>query len=192
MSFGHFGKVAPDFAFETGQKQAIEGVEGGFGEELALGMPFQGQLAEDRALDVLAGQLEFDLENRFFIAAVDRQDAVRRDVIDRFGVVEIIAEIESLSLGDVVGLGGDDLTGLPDDAARGVANLGKFADRLGQDVADPFEDFLRRVEFFLGVDELGGGAFEVDQGFVAAPNPNGERFQPLLAGLAGLGFFLGL
>ena len=93
-----------------------------------------------------AGDLELDLERPFLVAAVDRQDAMRRDVRDRLGVVEIIAVLQALAFGNL-GLGGDDLAGLPDDPADRVADRGHLADGLGEDVADPFEDLLGRVEF---------------------------------------------
>ena len=129
----------------------------GGAEELGLGVPFQRQLREGRRLQLGPGDLELDLERPFLVAPVDRQDAVGRDVGDRLGVVEVVAVLEPLALGDL-GLGRDDLAGLPDDAADRVADGGQLADRLGQDVADPFEDLLGGVELLLGVERTPAAA----------------------------------
>ncbi len=52
---GHLGQVAADLAFEAGQEQAVEGVEGGGGEEVAVRVVFQRELAEDRPLELVRG-----------------------------------------------------------------------------------------------------------------------------------------
>ena len=114
-----------------------------------------------------------------------------RDVGDRLGVGEVVAILQAPRLGDV-GLGRDDLAGLPDDPADGVADHGQLVDRLGQDVADAFEDLLGRLELLLGVDELPGGGLEVGQGVVVVPDPEREGFQALVAGVRRLGLLLGL
>ena len=169
VPLGHLGQVAADLALQAGQQQAVEGVEGRGPEEVGVGVAFQRQLPERRLLQVGPGDLELDLERAFLVAPVDRQDAVRRDVGDRLGVVEVVAVLQPLAFGDL-GLGRDDLARLPDDAADRVADGGQLADRLGQDVADPFEDLLGGLEALLGVEELGRGGVQVGQGLVAVPD----------------------
>ena len=107
----------------------------------AWGWPSSGKLSKTARLEVGPRDLELDLERPFLVAPVDRQHAVGRDVRDRLGIVEVVAIFEPLALGDL-GLGRDDLARLPDHPADGVADGGQLADRLGQDVADPFEDLL--------------------------------------------------
>ena len=70
----------------------------------ACGMAFQRELAEERGLELGPRDLELDLERPFLVAAVDRQHAVRRDVRERLGVVEVVAVFQALALGDL-GLG---------------------------------------------------------------------------------------
>ena len=150
---GGLGQVATDLALHAGQDQPIERVDGGGMEQVVLGMALQRELAEQRGLHVGPGDLELDLQRAFLVAAVDRQHAVGRDLRDRLGVFEVIAVFQALALGDLR-LAGDDLAGLPDDLADGVADHGHLADRLGEDVADPLQDLLDRVDALLGVDEF--------------------------------------
>ena len=82
---------------------------------------------------------------------------------DRLGVGEVVAVLQPLALGDL-GLGRHDPARLPDDAADRLADGGDLADRLGQDVADPFEDLLGGREVLLGGDHLGRGGVQIGQG----------------------------
>ncbi len=192
VAFGHLGEVAADFAIEAGQEQAIERVERGPGEEVGVRVPFERQLAQDGAFEVMPRHLELDLERAFLVAAIDRQDAMRRDVPHGLGILEIVAVFEALALGQTLALGRDHLARLPDGAADRLADDGELVDRLGEDVPHAFEDLLGRLQAVLGVDELGRGGVEVGEGLVAVPDPQGERFEPLFAGVAGLGLLLGL
>ena len=173
---GGLGEVATDLALHAGEDQPVEGVDGGGMEEVVLRMAFERELAEEHRLHVGPRDLELDLQRAFLVAAVDRQHAVRRDLRDRLGVVEIIAVLEALALGDLA-LAGDDLAGPPDDLADRVADGGHLADGLGEDVADALEDLLDGVDPLLGVDEFLGGGVDVGQGLVAGPDPQGQRLQ---------------
>ena len=62
---------------------------------------------------------------------------------DRLGVGEVVAIFQPLAVGNL-GLGRDDLARLPDDPSDGVADDRQLVDRLGEDVADAFEDLLGR------------------------------------------------
>ena len=118
---GALGQIAANLAFHAGKDQPVEGVDRGRAEELGVGMAFQRKLAEEHGLEVGPRDIEPDLERTFLVAAIDRQNAMRRDLSDRLGVVKIVAILEALALGDL-GLGGDDLAGLPDDLAHRVAD----------------------------------------------------------------------
>ena len=157
----------------------------------AWGWPSSGSWCERRRFQVGPRDVELDLERPFLVAPVDRQHAVRRDVRDRLGVVEVVAVFQPLPFGDL-GLAGDDLAGLPDDAADRVADRGHLADRLGEDVADAFEHLLDGLDPLLGVEELRRRGVQVGQGLVAVPDPQRQRLQPLVARLRRLGLLLGL
>jgi len=116
---------------------------------------------------------------------------MRRNLGDRLGIFEVIAVFQTLPFGHFR-LGGDHLTGLPHDLADGVADHGHLADRLGEDMADPFQDFLDRLDPFLGIDEFRGGGVEVEKGLVARPDPEGQGLESALAGIGSLGALLGL
>ena len=157
----------------------------------AWGWPSSGSWLKNAASTSGREHLELDLERPFLVAPVDRQDAVGRDVRDRLGVIEVVAVFQPLPFGDL-GLGGGDLARLPDDPADRVADGRQLADRLGQDVADPFEDLLDRVDPFLGVEELRAAAarsVRVSSRFQIR-NASGSR--PSSRASDALVFFLGL
>ncbi len=140
---GGLGQVAPHLAFHAGEDEAVQGIDRGGTEQVGVGMALQRELAEEHRLDLGPRHLELDLERAFLIPAVDREHAMRRDLGDRLGILEVIAVFQALTFGHFR-LGGDDLAGLPHDLADGVADHGHLADRLGEDVADPFQDLLDR------------------------------------------------
>ncbi len=178
VPLGQLGQVAADLALHAGQEQAVEGVDGRRrGRTRRGGAP--PAAGDGRAPPSRSGRetVELDLQRPFLVASVDRQHAVGRDVRDRLGIVEVVAIFEPFALGDL-GLVGDDLAGLPDHPADRVAHGGQLADRLGEDVAHPFEDLLDRVELLLGIERTPGpAALQVGQGLVAVPDPQGQRFE---------------
>ena len=191
VPLGHLGQVAADLALHARQEQAVDRVGRGVAEDVGVGVAVERELREGGLFQVGPGDLQLDLQRPFLVTPVDRQDAVRGDVGDRLGVVEVVAVLQALPLGDL-GLGGDDLAGLPDDPADGVADGGQLADGLGEDVADPFEHLPGVLDPLLGVDVLLGGGVQVGQGLVAVPDPQRQRLQPLVAGVGRLGLLLGL
>ena len=114
---GPLGQIAANLAFHAGQDQAVEGVDRGRAKQLGLRMALQRKLAEEHGLQVGPRDIDPDLERTFLVAAIDRQNAMRRNLGDRLGVIKIVAILEPLALGQL-GLGGDDLAGLPDDLAH--------------------------------------------------------------------------
>ncbi len=56
----------------------------------------------------------------------------------------------------------------------------------------PSRTFSTDLDAFLGIDEFRGGGVEVQEGLVAGPDPEGQGFQPALAGIGSLGALLGL
>ena len=191
VPLGEFGQVATDLAFHAGQEQTFESVGGRGAEEVGVGVAFERQLTERGLFQLGARDLQLDLERAFLVPPVDRQDPVWGDVGDGLGVVEVVAVFQPFAVGDL-GLAGHDLAGLPDDPSDGVANGGEFADRLGEDVADAFEDGLGSLHALLGVDELERRGGQVGQRLVAVPDPHGERFQTSVAGVRSLGPLLRL
>ncbi len=192
VPLGHLGQVAADLALQAGHQEAVQRVDRRLVEDLRVRVPFQGELAEDRALQVLPRDFELDLERAFLVGPVDRQDAVRRDVADRLGVVEVVAVLQPLPFGEVLALGGHDLAGLPDGATDRVADDRQLVDRFREDVADAFQHLLDGLQPLLGREKFGRRGVEVEQRLVAVPDPQGQRLQPLLAGVGGLGALLGL
>ena len=98
---GDLRQVAAHLAFHAGQDQPIQGVDRGGAEEFALGMAFQGELAEERGFHFGPRHLELDLERAFLVASVDRQHAMGRNLRDRLGIVEVIAIFQPLAFGDL-------------------------------------------------------------------------------------------
>ena len=160
-------------------------------KELGLRMAFQGKLMEKGGLELGTGDLEPDLQRPFLVSPVDRQHPVRRHLRKRLGIIEVIAILQALSLGNI-SLAGGDLGGLPDHLAHGVAHGRHLADGLGQDVADTFENLLGRIQPLFDADEFLGRGHWIGQQLVAVPDPDGQRLQALVPGIGGLGPFLGL
>ena len=61
--------------------------------------------------------LQLDLQGVFLLAAVDGQDAVRRDVADRLGELEVILVLQPLPFGEFLALGRAQLARVPQDGA---------------------------------------------------------------------------
>ena len=57
--------------------------------------------------------LQLDLQGVFLLAAVDGQDAVRRNVPDRLGELEVVLVLEPLPFGELLALGRAELAGVP-------------------------------------------------------------------------------
>ena len=188
---GGFGQIAANLAFHARQDQTVEGVERRCAEELGVGMAVQRKLTDKHSFEIGPRYIESDLERTFLVATIDRQNSMRRDLRDRLGVVKIVPILEPLPLGNF-GLAGDDLAGLPDDLADGIAHRGHLADGFREDVADPFEHLLDRFEALFGVDEFLCRRRQVGQGLVAGPDPEGERFQPAIPRIGCLGSFFWL
>ena len=154
-------------------------------------MAFQGKLMEKGGLELGAGDFEPDLQRPFLVSPVDRQHSVRRHLRKRLGIIEVIAILQALSLGNI-SLAGGDLGGLPDHLAHGVAHGRHLADGLGQDVADTFQDLLGRLQSLFGADEFLGRGHRIGQQLVAVPDPHSQRLQALVPGIGGLGPLFGL
>ncbi len=104
MLLGRLGQVAADLALHAGQDQAVQGVDRRGAEQLGVGMALQRKLAEEHGFQLGPRHIEPDLERPFLVTPVDRQHAMRRDLSDRLGIIEIVAILEPLALGDL-GLG---------------------------------------------------------------------------------------
>ena len=114
---GPIAQVTSDFALHAGEDEAVQGIDGGRAEKLGVGMALKRKLGEEGGLELGSGQVEADLERTFLVTSVDGEHAVRRDLRDGLGIIKIVAVFQALAFGDL-GLGGDDLAGLPHQAAN--------------------------------------------------------------------------
>ena len=78
--------------------------------------------------------LDLHAEHLGPLAAVDRQHAMGRNMVDGFAEVEVVAE-DAILLFVVFDLGADESARLAIDFAGSLPQVGAFAELLGQDVA---------------------------------------------------------
>ena len=134
VRLGLFGQLAAGFALQARQHQPGERVAHAAGEKILVRMLGRHQQLDRQLLD--RGFVGFDLDAEHLgpLAAIDRQHAMRRNVVERLAEVEVVVELVILLL-VVVDLGADQLAGLAIDLADALPQLGPFAELLGQDVA---------------------------------------------------------
>ena len=140
-------------------------------------------------LAVLVRHVEVEVEHALVAAAQHGERAVRGQILDGLGEVEIVGE-----LGAFLGLGLHHL-GLQDalapfPLAQGADQGGLLADALDQDVAGAVERGLGVGDALAGVDILGGFGCRVERRI--GEQRIAERLEPGLAGDLRLGAALGL
>jgi hypothetical protein len=123
------------------------------------------------------------------LRAHEREQTVRGNLADRFGVVEVVAEFRAfvlLALDDFRA----DLTVLPRPFAQAVDERGVFGDRFHEDLARAVERGFHVGDAFLRIDESRCAFFRRDRRIVAQRER--ERFEAGFARDLRLGAALGL
>jgi len=85
----------------------------------------------------------------------------------------------------------DDDAFVKHDAAQGFAEVGIFADPLGNDVARAFQGFVDGCDAKFDIDEGGGEGFERLVSGLLLPEVERQRLESFFAGDGGLGAALG-
>ena len=108
----------------------------------------------------LVSDLQGAAEDAFVAPTEDRQGAVRRHVLQRFVVLEVVAELGAFGFfaSDHAGAEGSVVL---EEAAQALEQGGIFGEALHEDVLGAFEHGLDVGEAFLGIDEARGFAFRV-------------------------------
>jgi hypothetical protein len=142
----------------------------------------QRQLLQGPAADGLGVELHPRLEGVLLLAAVDRQDAVRRDGTHRLLELEVVLVLQPLPLRQLLALGGAELARLPQQEAHRRPYVGRLGDQLGEDVLRARQHVVGRVQLLLRVDHGGQHFRQVGHRRVGAPDRRGERLQAALPG----------
>ena len=151
--------------------------------------------AQNMALDDGDGPLRFDfdeeVENVLAFAAPNGQHAMRGNRLYRLRV--LVVHLELFLLVDRVG----DLAAYYDafiehKSAERLAQIGVFADPLGNNVPRAFESLVYRGHAQLRIDKAGCEYLQRLGGILLRPEIRGQRLQALFAGDGGLGAALGL
>ena len=152
-------------------------------------------LAQDVTVNDCRGPFrrDFDeeVEHVFVFAAADGQHAMRGNRLHRLGV--LVVHLEFFLLIDRVGdFFADHHALVEEHLAQRLAQVGVFADPLGDNVARAFQRLVRRGHAQLRIHEGGGKSLQWQIGFFLCPQVRGQRFQTLFARDGGLGAPLGL
>ncbi len=182
VRLGAHRQFLADLALQAGQQQPRQGVNRHGAQEVGVRVVGQRQPLQRRLLHALLVELHLDRQRVFLLAAVDRQDAVRRDVAHRLVELEVALVLAALTFGEFFALGRADFAAVPQHVADGGAHVGRLGDLLGEDVADAGQHVLGGVQLLLGVDQRAGHLGEVRHHGVARPHGDGERLQAALAG----------
>ena len=142
----------------------------------------QGQTLQGDAPADLAVPLQLRRQGAVLLAAVDGEDAVRRDLANRLGELEVVFVLQPLALRELVALARRQPTRVPENQPEDRTHVGRLGDHLGDDVPGAGEDVLDRVELLLGVDERGQHLVEVGDDLVGLPDLHRQRLQAALAG----------
>ena len=151
--------------------------------------------AEPEAGDVfelVAIRVDAHAQDVLALAAVDRQDAVRRDDAARLLELRVVAVLGPLALGDRLDARGDELGGVPQERPRRPAHLRLLTHQLGEDIFDAGGHVVHVVELLPRIDHAGQELRQRLDGGVAAPDRQGQRFEALLLGLRRQRLLLGL
>ena len=134
--------------------------------------------------------LELDAQGSVFFAAIEGQHAVMRDLAHRLAVIEVVA-IGLPFFGGGVGGRADQPAPLPGQLAGRGANLGVFADALGENVGRPCKTSAVEGSSFSGLHtpQRPQRGRRIGR---CVPDRFGERLETALAGCRGAGLLLGL
>ena len=185
----HLRQIPADFPLHARQQQPVDRVRRRCPEKVAVRVIPQRKLRIRSLLQVGPRHLKLHLERTFLVPPIDRQHPVRRDMSNRLRVFEVVAILEPLAIGNL-SLGRDDLTGLPNHPSHRVTHHRQLADRLRQNVPNPFEHLLDGLDVFLGVHKLLRRGVQVRQRLVPVPDPQRQRLEPLVARLRSLRLLL--
>ena len=145
--------------------------------------------------DALAGggiPLELHRQGVFLLAAVDGQDAVRRDVADRLAELEVILVIQPLPFGEFLALGGTELAGVPQDGADMPRTSADSAIISARMCCTPASTSSGVVSSFSGLTIAGSTSARLPTAGSPFQIGQGQRLEALLAGGRGQGALLGL
>ena len=101
-----------------------------------------------------------------------------------FGEFEIVAEFFSLLVSDFR-FRTHELAGVLDDFSEPVAQLGPFAEILGQNMADAQKHFGGRGQLLIGIDEIGGPRVQIGGSRIGGQNFLSQRLELALPGERG-------
>ena len=125
------------------------------------------------------------------LAAVDRQNAVRRQPAERLLELEIVAKLFPFLLGDF-GFRANELSGPLENLPQPVAQLGPLAKVFRQNVADAEKRVCRGGDLVVGVDKIAGPRVQIGGGRIGGQNFVGQRLELPLPGERGQRLLLGL
>jgi hypothetical protein len=145
----------------------------------------QRQLFLGRSPRPFGVKLQFDLKRTLLLAAIDGQDAVRRDDANRLGELKVVLVFLTPALSDVVGFSARELASVPENRAQGAADIRLFRDYFSENLANAAGDFIHRGQLFVGINESGQHFVERADGGVAIPNGQGCWLKPAFARRAG-------
>src|SRR5262249_6030684 len=94
------GQLPANLTLQAWQQQAVERAGGAGAEELGVRVVGQRQRIQGETLHRLAIEVELDRQGVLLLAAVDRQDAMRRNGADRLLELEVPLVAEALALLD--------------------------------------------------------------------------------------------
>ena len=179
---GFFRQRGADLARQGRQQQALVAVLDG---ELQVLRP-DGRRAVQLALDapavVLVVRRERDLEAAELLAAVDGEDAVRRQAVDGFLVGLVHAEDLLAFLGRIFGELRLQAARLRDVLAHGLADLRLLHDGLGHDVHRPLQRVLSRRDVLVFLAEGRRNRFRAALLVAREQHAVCERLEAALAG----------
>ena len=137
-----FGEFASNLAFEPGKYKPFECILDDVDQQVPVRVVGDIQVVlRDLVRQSYVG-LDPDAQNVAFFTAVDRQDAVRRDLLHRLLEVEVRLVFLSLPLRKRLDATGDDEAGVPGIGAKRPADVGRVGDHVSEDVLDARQDLI--------------------------------------------------
>ena len=160
-----FGQLT-NLAFQTGKQQSFECiVRESFRGILDVDDP-RAQILRCSIANSSGLPFKFDLQDILAFASIDRENAMGRNLSDRFAKREIIPKIFALFIGNPLDFVGDQGTNIPQSEAHRRSNIGHFGELFGENMSDAGQDVIGGVELLFGIDHPGQNFGQISHRFV--------------------------